>query len=189
MGHPRKFQRVSRLGFVTARHSSSGHQPNFAALNRGRQLYSAGRPSRWSLAHILVITVSFFIISVNICGCAPANDAILDIIAYQSASKSNISRVDVIPSRHRLCIAAVNLNLAPSLRGSYHYTLTILLCQSAVTWCGEVVVCVVPHRCTSSDVFCDQWHCVAVPLASRLVSENLCRSLLCHRSLVVLVVH
>jgi len=27
---------------------------NFAALNRGRHLYSAGRPSRWALAHILV---------------------------------------------------------------------------------------------------------------------------------------
>ena len=26
-----------------------------AALNRGRQLYSAGRPSRWALAHILVL--------------------------------------------------------------------------------------------------------------------------------------
>jgi len=36
------------------RHSSSGRQPNFAALNRGRHLYSAGRPSRWALAHILV---------------------------------------------------------------------------------------------------------------------------------------
>jgi len=33
-------------------HSSSGRQPNFAALNRGRHLYSAGRPSRWALAHI-----------------------------------------------------------------------------------------------------------------------------------------
>jgi len=32
--------------------SSSGCQPNFAALNRGRHLYSAGRPSRWALAHI-----------------------------------------------------------------------------------------------------------------------------------------
>ena len=29
-------------------------QPNFAALNSGRHLYSAGRPSRWALAHILV---------------------------------------------------------------------------------------------------------------------------------------
>ena len=31
---------------------SSGCQPNFAALNRGRHLRSAGRPSRWALAHI-----------------------------------------------------------------------------------------------------------------------------------------
>ena len=28
--------------------SSSGRQPNFAALNRGRHLCSAGRPSRWA---------------------------------------------------------------------------------------------------------------------------------------------
>jgi len=34
--------------------SSSGRQPNFAALNRGRHLCSVGRPSRWALAHILV---------------------------------------------------------------------------------------------------------------------------------------
>jgi len=32
--------------------SSSERQPNFAALNRGRHLCSAGRPSRWALAHI-----------------------------------------------------------------------------------------------------------------------------------------
>ena len=32
--------------------SSSGRQPHFAALNRGRHLCSAGRPSRWALAHI-----------------------------------------------------------------------------------------------------------------------------------------
>ena len=50
--HPCKFQRVSRLGSVTARHSIIGRQPNFAALNRGRHLCSAGRPSRWALAHI-----------------------------------------------------------------------------------------------------------------------------------------
>jgi len=44
LGHPCKFQQVSHLGSVTARHSSSGRQPNFAA----------GRPSRWALAQILV---------------------------------------------------------------------------------------------------------------------------------------
>jgi len=53
-GTPEKFKRVWRLGRVTGRHSSSGRQLNFAALNRRRQLYSAGRPSRWALAHILV---------------------------------------------------------------------------------------------------------------------------------------
>ena len=54
LGHPCKFQRVSRLGSVIARHSSIGRQPNFAVLNRGRHLYLAGRPSRWALAHIVV---------------------------------------------------------------------------------------------------------------------------------------
>ena len=55
LGHPSKFQRLSRLrSFVIARYFSSGRQPNFAVLNRGRHLYSAGRPSLWASAHILV---------------------------------------------------------------------------------------------------------------------------------------
>ena len=54
LGHPCKFERGSRLGIVTSRHSSIGRQSNFAALNRGRHLYLAGRPSRWALAPILV---------------------------------------------------------------------------------------------------------------------------------------
>jgi len=36
----------------------SGRQPNFAALNKWRQLYSTGRPSRWALAHILVLQLN-----------------------------------------------------------------------------------------------------------------------------------
>jgi len=48
----------SPIGSVTARHSSSGREPNFAALSTGRHLYSAGRPSRWALAHILVHIVA-----------------------------------------------------------------------------------------------------------------------------------
>jgi len=55
--HLSKFQRLWRLDSVTARHSGSGCQPNFAALNTGLHLYSAGRPSRWALAHILVIFI------------------------------------------------------------------------------------------------------------------------------------
>jgi len=54
LGHPSEFQRFSRLASVTARYSGSGRQPNFAVLNRGHHLCSAGRPSRWALAHILV---------------------------------------------------------------------------------------------------------------------------------------
>jgi len=38
----------------------SGHQPNAAALNRGRHLYSAGRPSRLASAHI---SSSFYLFS------------------------------------------------------------------------------------------------------------------------------
>jgi len=49
-------------------HSSTGHQPNFAALNRGRHLYSARRPSRWPLAHI---------------------SSLLKFICYQSLSVTN----------------------------------------------------------------------------------------------------
>jgi len=49
------FRVLAAAGRVTARHSSSGHHPKFGALNTGRHLYSAGRPSRWALAHILVM--------------------------------------------------------------------------------------------------------------------------------------
>jgi len=57
LGHPCKFQQVLHLGSVTAWHSSSGHQPNFPELNRGRHLYSAGRPWRWAHSSIVVYSV------------------------------------------------------------------------------------------------------------------------------------
>jgi len=43
--------------------SSSGHQPDFVALNRGRYLCSAGQPSRWALAHIS----SYLFVCVYVC--------------------------------------------------------------------------------------------------------------------------
>jgi len=49
----------SYIGSVTARHSSSGCQPNFAVLSRGCYLYSAGHPSCWASAHILVFDFCF----------------------------------------------------------------------------------------------------------------------------------
>jgi len=48
----------SPIGSITARHLSTEHEQNFAALSRGRHLYSAGRPSRWALAHILVMSIT-----------------------------------------------------------------------------------------------------------------------------------
>jgi len=44
---------LSYFGIVT----SSGRQPNFAVLNRGRHLYSAGRPSRghWSTIYLFLL--------------------------------------------------------------------------------------------------------------------------------------
>jgi len=55
LGHPIIFQRVSRLGSVTAQQSSSGRQLNFAALNRGRHL---------CLLCILHSNICFLIVSV-----------------------------------------------------------------------------------------------------------------------------
>jgi len=54
---------LSYIGSITARHSSSGRQPNFAALSRQRDVYSAGRPSGWAFAHILVVSFSVSFIS------------------------------------------------------------------------------------------------------------------------------
>ena len=67
-GTPANFNRFCVFGIVTAQHSSSGRQPNFAALNRGRHLYSAGRPSRWASAHILVRGYDGWLIWVHISG-------------------------------------------------------------------------------------------------------------------------
>jgi len=49
------FRVLAALLHVTSAVTSSGRQSNFAALNRRRHLYSAGRPSRWASARILVL--------------------------------------------------------------------------------------------------------------------------------------
>ena len=51
LGHPSKFQRVSRLGSIMQDTLLVGVSRT-AALNRGRYLYLAGWPSRWALADI-----------------------------------------------------------------------------------------------------------------------------------------
>jgi len=50
--HSTKFQRISGFGSVNLLYGTLGVGVNqTAALSRGRQLYSARRPSRWAMAH------------------------------------------------------------------------------------------------------------------------------------------
>jgi len=51
-GTPGNFNGFRVFGSVTARQCSIVGVSQTAALNRGRRLYSAGRPSRWAFAHI-----------------------------------------------------------------------------------------------------------------------------------------
>ena len=61
LGHPANFNGFCVLAaLLHGTQTSSGRQPNFAALNRGCHLYSAGRPSGWALTHILVAVVIRF---------------------------------------------------------------------------------------------------------------------------------
>jgi len=54
LGDPCKFQRVSRLGSVTARHLVVGVSQTLRRWTEGATYGSTGRPSSWALAHILV---------------------------------------------------------------------------------------------------------------------------------------
>ena len=64
LGHASEFQRVSRLGSVTARHSSSRHEPNFAALNRGQGGHYVGYwPTFLVLLEFLFSLVKFTCVS------------------------------------------------------------------------------------------------------------------------------
>jgi len=89
LGHPSYFQRLSRLGSVTAWHCSSGRQPNFAALNRGCHVYSAGRPSRWALAHI-----SSFYLFFHLC----ATDCVFSVNKYYQKRLTHRDAVWVLDS-------------------------------------------------------------------------------------------
>ena len=59
LGHPTQCQRASRLGSVTAWHSSCGRQPNFVALNRGRPYIRQGghHVGHWPTFLVLPVTV------------------------------------------------------------------------------------------------------------------------------------
>jgi len=93
---PLQISTGSRLGSITARHSSSGRQPNFAALNRGRHLYLAGRPSHWVLAHIS--SFSFYLW-----------DAASNFSQQRMAKNVLMCHYEITHSLHHNCTAAVSI--------------------------------------------------------------------------------
>jgi len=94
--------------------SSSGRQPNFAALNRGHHLYSAGRPSRRALAHIssyfCFIKFSFGLIKLSHistfnCVCYHSSGAIkLSVSAIMFSSRP----LDVLKAKFHYAIPLAN---------------------------------------------------------------------------------
>jgi len=85
-GTPANFN-VFRV-FAALQHDTSGRQPNFAALNRRRHLHSAGRPSRWALAHILVlIKYCLSLRIIRLC---------FQPIAFESLGPLNSSAIEVV---------------------------------------------------------------------------------------------
>jgi len=61
LGHPCKFQRVSRLGSVTARLSSSGRQPNFGRWTEGAIYIRQGGHHVWHWPTFLVASILLFL--------------------------------------------------------------------------------------------------------------------------------
>ena len=70
--HPSWFQRVSRLGSVSARHSSTGRQPNCGVEQRAPPIFGKAAITLgivpWALSHILVcICYSIYLILFGVC--------------------------------------------------------------------------------------------------------------------------
>jgi len=63
--------------------TSSGRQPNSAALNRRRHLYSAGRPSRWTLAPFKPRSISLNP-SIKYCGIYELGPRLSTVCCYKA---------------------------------------------------------------------------------------------------------
>ena len=68
-----------------------------AALNRGRHLYSAGRPSRWALAHILVV---FILLQLDLCSDSEPQLILMDQNRNGSAGGLNM-QFPICNAKHR----------------------------------------------------------------------------------------
>jgi len=75
LGHPSKFQRVSRLGSVTARHSPSGRQPNCGVEQRAARVFGRAAitfgigPHSTLLCFMLVLNAQRGMLSVRVFVC------------------------------------------------------------------------------------------------------------------------
>ena len=100
--------------------SISGRQLNFAALNRGRQLCSAGRPSRWALAHILVDVIIVHLVTWwgswnrDGCCCSVRSAALrvipVDLVSrlmHQQLSVKNVIQVRIVHTLIMNCVVAI----------------------------------------------------------------------------------
>jgi len=67
LGHPSKFQWVSRLGFVTARHSGSGRQPNCGVEQRAPAMFGRAAITLGIGPHSSLIVFSGFGALIALC--------------------------------------------------------------------------------------------------------------------------
>jgi len=87
---PLQISTVSRLGSVTAPHSSSGRQPKLAALNRGRHLYSAGSRHVGLWPTSLVMATGCGVRDGTLARCAAATCFLTSVQTLSKIERTNI---------------------------------------------------------------------------------------------------
>ena len=102
---------------VTARHSSSGCQSNFAAFSRGLHKYLAGRPSRWASAQILVILLYLLVfctwllrIILEVNRASLAGDKTTDLPMF---AQKSVDRSYLVNNIRLLCLDYVDFYFLP----------------------------------------------------------------------------
>jgi len=126
-----------QFGSVTAPHFTSGCQPYFAALNRGRHLCLAGWPSRWALAHILVN----FILPWS--SCVALKCLLCADVLWRNCSLTHYYRPDGVPvSRWTVSIALQMWlqNLVAKLELWNYFTLGLLTSSTLQFWKWQAIV-------------------------------------------------
>jgi len=102
--------RTTLSGYIFATKAHIDNRKNFAALNRGRHLHSAGRPSRWALAHILVVFSFSLLLLLFLFGSVQLIKLWLSVsfwahenMVYRIASHHIVSYINIILERPHRC--------------------------------------------------------------------------------------